>query len=749
MTQRGTLTGTLYQTAPVGQSGGASSWNDLTGKPFETIGENLEVVNGALKANLKNYPTKDEVTTDIATSSANILTAVENTYAPKTSLEEYATEQWVEDKNYLTEHQDLSDYATKEELDNYYSKTQTDELLTTKQPTLTAGENITIIDNVISAESGGSEGAVSYLEAQDLTDEQVTQAWSNLELGCSKVYGPVVIYERETPTYSGQRVYYYDVPLSSWSGYWNFAFVYNGQEYTFRYKKGSQSGSTSTLTGLPPEVGSFGWETYSNYIYFWFMNSDLALAATSLKITSDTSVTTYTPIDKNLLPPIIPVTKKEGSSFSTNWFWLPAPDDSGKTGYTNLITGFSDKNASYTLDNSKSVDMYRCAFINANPYDTVMYSNYCDITNAVFMNSSKVLNTGGYSDKSIANALAVNDSTIVAGRWSIATNRSENLSTGCTSLGNYLVAPGLYGTYVGFGNEPEFPVWTANTDYSVGDKVTYTYATNSSKSNVGVWECTRAHNSGSSFSSDFWKSPEWGYDNLATKWQGNLFTIGNGVIGSNSYQYPTTRSNALTVDWSGNVDAAGTLGSDGADFAEYFEWKDGNPNDEDRIGYIVSLEGDKITYATGDDILGIISGAATVLGDTANLAWHGKYVKDEFGRIVEEEIEETGLRTVLDEEGNPVLDSEGNPIEEEYTYTRIIPKLNPDFKENTVYKNRRSRQEWSVVGMLGKLYVRDDGTSEVNGYVTAINGIATKSETKTNMRVMQRVNDHIIRVCLK
>ena len=52
--------------------------------------------------------------------------------------------------------------------------------------------------------------------------------------------------------------------------------------------------------------------------------------------------------------------------------------------------------------------------------------------------------------------------------------------------------------------------------------------------------------------------------------------------------------------------------------------------------------------------------------------------------------------------------------------------------------------------MLGKLYVRDDGTCEVNGYATVVeNGIATKSDEKTNMRVLSRVNENVIRILLK
>ena len=50
------------------------------------------------------------------------------------------------DAGYLTEHQSL---------DNYYNKTQTDNLLAGKQHTLTAGANITIENNVISATGSG------------------------------------------------------------------------------------------------------------------------------------------------------------------------------------------------------------------------------------------------------------------------------------------------------------------------------------------------------------------------------------------------------------------------------------------------------------------------------------------------------------------------------------------------------------------------------------------------------------------
>ena len=69
------------------------------------------------------------------------------------SLDGYATEQWVEGKGYLTQHQSLADYATKSEL-------------ATKQDTLTAGNNITIENGVISA-TGGSGGGSYTLPVAD------------------------------------------------------------------------------------------------------------------------------------------------------------------------------------------------------------------------------------------------------------------------------------------------------------------------------------------------------------------------------------------------------------------------------------------------------------------------------------------------------------------------------------------------------------------------------------------------------
>ena len=214
------------------------------------------------------------------------------------------------------------------------------------------------------------------------------------------------------------------------------------------------------------------------------------------------------------------------------------------------------------------------------------------------------------------------------------------------------------------------------------------------------------------------------------------------------------RTNGYTLDWTGNATFAGTVTSaSGADYAEYFEWKDGNKDSEDRVGYIVTLDGDKIVKAkAGDDILGIISGCATVIGDNAEWNWQGRFERDEFGRIIYDQVEQFIDTPDPDWEPNPEKPDEEVPMIKKSLGYFPVPRENADYDPTKEYANRSNRPEWDTVGMMGKLYVRDDGTAAINDYVTVsatTDGVATKAEGRTSMRVMERVNDHIIRVCFK
>jgi hypothetical protein len=125
----------------------------------------------------------------------------------------------------------------------------------------------------------------------------------------------------------------------------------------------------------------------------------------------------------------------------------------------------------------------------------------------------------------------------------------------------------------------------------------------------------------------------------------------------------------------GQAYADGSWNGGGADYAEYFEWADGNPGNEDRRGYSVSLINDKIKIAEeGDAVFGVVSGNPSVVGDDAPMKWAGKYLKDDFGSYIR------------DEDGYRVL--------------------NPEYDEEAEYVSRESRPEWSTIGLMGKLRLR-------------------------------------------
>ena len=205
----------------------------------------------------------------------------------------------------------------------------------------------------------------------------------------------------------------------------------------------------------------------------------------------------------------------------------------------------------------------------------------------------------------------------------------------------------------------------------------------------------------------------------------DAFVIGNGT----SY---INLSNAFRVTFGGATYGKMAFNSTGADYAEYFEWLDSNENDEDRVGYVVTLDGDKIRKANENDtyILGIVSANPSVLGDSYQDDWCKRYVTDEWGRFIYETV------TVEDELG---------------THEETHIKSNPDWNNETEYIPREQRKEWDAIGLVGKLYVRDDGTCQVNGFakVGVTDGVLTHSDEMTNMRVMERVAPNIVRVFIK
>ncbi|MEC1800583.1 peptidase G2 autoproteolytic cleavage domain-containing protein [Bacillus mojavensis] len=150
--------------------------------------------------------------------------------------------------------------------------------------------------------------------------------------------------------------------------------------------------------------------------------------------------------------------------------------------------------------------------------------------------------------------------------------------------------------------------------------------------------------------------------------------------------------------------------SDLKDFAEYFESTDGQKIE---ASYLVALEGEKIKKAdAGDKILGVVSKTAGLVLGGAAFDWKDRYLRDEFGGIIYQEVYD-GERVIT------------------------VPAENPDYDPSEAYKPREERDEWHVIGLIGQVFVRIDSTVRVGDSVTAIEGIATKAESNGYGTVMK------------
>tara|TARA_B100000927_G_scaffold269110_1_gene244347 strand:- start:56 stop:1054 length:999 start_codon:yes stop_codon:yes gene_type:complete len=206
---------------------------------------------------------------------------------------------------------------------------------------------------------------------------------------------------------------------------------------------------------------------------------------------------------------------------------------------------------------------------------------------------------------------------------------------------------------------------------------------------------------------------------------------------------------------------AGSVQTGGADYAEFFEWEDGNPSNEDRVGISVVLVGEKIRPATSSDdtskIIGIISATPCVVGDTAALTYHDRYLKDDWGRYVMEDVEmlvwNYGEHEYQPKQSDtfaltkcteciPVSDidaalAEGRikqwVVDQNLRRIDQVLKVNPNYDVNKKdsYEPREDRKEWDAVGLMGKLYIK-------KGQPTGANWIKLSDKTASIERWLVR-----------
>lgn len=349
------------------------------------------------------------------------------------------------------------------------------------------------------------------------------------------------------------------------------------------------------------------------------------------------------------------------------------------------------------------------------------------------------LGGGGVGAAGTGTNAEIFNSYILSGKNIASGDRSHAEGIFAEASGDYSHAEGYDATASGNASHAEGDQTTASGDCSHAEG----YATTASgyySHAEGTWTIAsgnRSHAAGTWTIAGDYQTAIGRYNTdtagptSATDTTGSLFVMGIGTGTS-------ARSNGFRVTTAGKPYALSNLASSGADYAEYFEWQDQNPNDEDRRGRFVTLDGENIRFATAEDdyILGVISAEPTIVGDIQSEIWHDMYLKDIYGEKLTEVIE---VPETTDERGRVI------PA---HTDTRWI--LNPKYDPEMEYISREYRPEWDAVGIVGKLVVVDDGTCQVNGYCyPSIDGIATASEVKTAYRVIERLDDFHIRVFIK
>lgn len=170
-----------------------------------------------------------------------------------------------------------------------------------------------------------------------------------------------------------------------------------------------------------------------------------------------------------------------------------------------------------------------------------------------------------------------------------------------------------------------------------------------------------------------------------------IVTTSNGSYGSvmqrlvcgrgptNGFEFFRTEAAGDTqhlLHGNGDILIDGAIFTGLADYAEYFELKDGEPAVS--VGESIVLDGDRLRAYdsetdTVEDIIGVVRPKGTANANNHPLNWPGKYEKDDFGNYL------------LDGNGDRVINAEYDP-EQEY-----IP--------------RSQRSEWYLIGLLGQVQV--------------------------------------------
>ncbi len=223
------------------------------------------------------------------------------------------------------------------------------------------------------------------------------------------------------------------------------------------------------------------------------------------------------------------------------------------------------------------------------------------------------------------------------------------------------------------------------------------------------------------------------YINSSTLWTSNTNTSQTWeVIRADSARSATNAMNMITTTTgnlgddqhrligNGDILCDGTAGAGAADYAEYFEWTDGNSLNEDRRGMTVVLVDGKVRKTTSsdsaDNIIGVVSANPVVVGDAQWRHWQSKYLRDDYGNYIYEDhnqitwTDDNGVKHDYEDWNVPSGITVPNvgvttTTHDENGVKLQHQKLNPSYDASKTYIPRSERKEWDAIGMVGKLRV--------------------------------------------
>ena len=291
-------------------------------------------------------------------------------------------------------------------------------------------------------------------------------------------------------------------------------------------------------------------------------------------------------------------------------------------------------------------------------------------------------------------------SQVNAGRNSIASGRESQVNASYTST-----ASGQNSQVNASGDSIASATWAqvnASTHSTASGRESQVNASSYSRTSVDDSQV----NVSKSVENNTGYSSAWGY--------------GAGV---NSY---TQNIKIHLLSQSGDINHSGVLNS-GHNFTDFAELFPNLTGEAQGYGLIQTIDGHGVRPAnSGDQVVGVTSATAGVILGEVPFSWQDRWLKDEWGAFIMEDV--------VDEDWEP---REGQTEEDRPVHR--LPKENPEYDPELEYTKRQERpDEWSIVGLVGQVYVRLDENVEPMDYVKPLkDGIGQTSAQPTKLRVMK------------